>query len=48
MDTNPLPMAWDELEQPMAVNVGNPHLVFFVDDARRRRRSTRLGPRIET
>ncbi|NUQ18162.1 MAG: diaminopimelate epimerase [Sphingomonas sp.] len=33
MDTNPLPMAWDELEQPFAVNVGNPHLVFFVPDA---------------
>ena len=33
-DTNPLPMAWGELEQPFAVNVGNPHLVFFVPDAR--------------
>jgi diaminopimelate epimerase len=32
MDTAPLPMAWDRLEQPMAVNVGNPHLVFFVPD----------------
>ncbi|WP_265570647.1 diaminopimelate epimerase [Sphingomicrobium nitratireducens] len=29
--TNPLPLAWDELEAPDAVNVGNPHLVFFVD-----------------
>ena len=31
-DTNPLAMAWGELMQPMALNVGNPHLVFFVDD----------------
>ena len=34
MDTAALPMAWDELEHPMALNVGNPHLVFFVPDAR--------------
>ena len=32
MDTAELPMAWGELEKPFAVNVGNPHLVFFVDD----------------
>src|SRR6476660_1872539 len=32
MDTSTLPMGWDPLEHPMAVNVGNPHLVFFVDD----------------
>ena len=32
MDTAALPMAWDILEQPFAVNVGNPHLVFFVAD----------------
>ncbi len=32
MDTASLPLAWDGLEQPFAVNVGNPHLVFFVDD----------------
>jgi len=32
-DTARLPMAWDELEKPFAVNVGNPHLVFFVPDA---------------
>jgi diaminopimelate epimerase len=30
MDTTALPMAWDGLEHPAAVNVGNPHLVFFV------------------
>jgi diaminopimelate epimerase len=34
MDTAALPMAWDGLEQPFAVNVGNPHLVFFVPNAR--------------
>ena len=29
LDTNPLPMGWDVLIRPVAVNVGNPHLVFF-------------------
>jgi diaminopimelate epimerase len=33
MDTDLLPMAWEGLEQGQAINVGNPHLVFFVDDA---------------
>jgi diaminopimelate epimerase len=32
MDTGALPMAWDRLQHPMALKVGNPHLVFFVDD----------------
>jgi diaminopimelate epimerase len=32
MDTTALPMAWDGLERPQALNVGNPHLVFFVED----------------
>jgi diaminopimelate epimerase len=32
MDTNALPMAWDRLEHPQALSVGNPHVVFFVDD----------------
>jgi diaminopimelate epimerase len=32
MDTSALPMAWDVLEHPVALNVGNPHVVFFVDD----------------
>jgi len=45
-DTNPLPMAWDELENPIAVNVGNPHVVFFVPDAREIPLDE-LGPRIE-
>ncbi|MCA1749357.1 MAG: diaminopimelate epimerase [Parasphingopyxis sp.] len=46
LDTASLPVAWEELENPFAVNVGNPHLVFFVDDP-----ATvdlgRIGPEIE-
>jgi diaminopimelate epimerase len=33
MDTIDMPVGWDELERPMAVNVGNPHVIFFVDDS---------------
>jgi diaminopimelate epimerase len=32
MDTAALPMAWEGLEHPMALSVGNPHVVFFVGD----------------
>lgn len=46
MDTSALPMSWDGLGQPFAVNVGNPHLVFFVPDARDVPLEE-LGPRIE-
>jgi len=46
MDTAALPTAWDELGQPIALNVGNPHLVFFVDDVDAVP-LTDLGPRIE-
>ena len=46
MDTTALPLAWGPLEHPMALNVGNPHLVFFVPDAREVDLSE-LGPRIE-
>ena len=46
MDTAALPMAWNGLQQPFAVNVGNPHLVFFVPDAREVPLDE-LGPRIE-
>jgi diaminopimelate epimerase len=46
MDTAEMPVSWEELENPAAVNVGNPHLIFFVEDA-----DTidleRLGPIIE-
>ena len=46
MDTTALPMAWDEFSRPTAINVGNPHLVFFaeeIDEARLRV----VGPVIE-
>jgi diaminopimelate epimerase len=33
MDTLDLPVGWEGLERPVAVNVGNPHAVFFVADA---------------
>jgi diaminopimelate epimerase len=46
MDTSALPMAWDRLEKPFAVNVGNPHLIFFVPDAREVPLDE-LGPTIE-
>jgi diaminopimelate epimerase len=32
VDTTALPVGWGELEHPAAVNMGNPHLVFFVPD----------------
>jgi len=46
MDTTALPMGWGPLEKPMAVNVGNPHLIFFVPDARAIELAS-LGPSIE-
>jgi len=33
MDTDPMPVGWETLRDPAAVNVGNPHIVFFVEDA---------------
>jgi diaminopimelate epimerase len=47
IDTAAMPVGWEMLENPMAVNVGNPHLVFFVDDTVRVDLE-RLGPLIET
>jgi len=32
MDTAHLPLGWGPLDNPMALSVGNPHLVFFVPD----------------
>ncbi|HET7816030.1 MAG TPA: diaminopimelate epimerase [Sphingomicrobium sp.] len=46
MSTNPMPMAWGELEHPVALSVGNPHLVFFVPDVKAAELDE-LGPRIE-
>jgi diaminopimelate epimerase len=46
MDTHAMPLAWDGLEQPTAVNVGNPHVIFFVRDTDAVELD-RLGPEIE-
>ena len=46
MDTLSLPMGWGPLAKPMAVNVGNPHLVFFVADVKAIDLGS-LGPSIE-
>ena len=46
MDTHTLPVAWDTLDAPSAVNVGNPHVVFFVPDCSAVELD-RLGPEIE-
>jgi diaminopimelate epimerase len=32
MDTMDMPVSWEDLERPMAVNMGNPHAIFFVAD----------------
>ena len=46
MDTLAMPVAWDELAEPGAVDVGNPHVIFFVDDVDAISLE-RLGPKIE-
>lgn len=46
MDTASLPVAWEDLADPVAVNVGNPHLIFFVEDVAAVDLA-RLGPEIE-
>src|SRR5690606_198410 len=46
MDTLAMPVGWEELQNPAAVNVGNPHAVFFVDDVDAVDLSA-LGPVIE-
>lgn len=33
LDTAALPLAWEELREPAALSMGNPHLVFFVPDS---------------
>ncbi|CDO37232.1 diaminopimelate epimerase [Novosphingobium sp. KN65.2] len=47
MDTHSMPVGWDELTDPIAVNVGNPHVIFFVADPYAVDMD-RLGPLIET
>lgn len=46
MDTLTMPVGWEDLEAPSAVNVGNPHVVFFVPDCAAAE-VERLGPLIE-
>jgi diaminopimelate epimerase len=46
LDTLAMPVGWEELENPAAVNVGNPHVIFFVPDAGAVDLA-RLGPLIE-
>lgn len=46
MDTHHMPVAWDALDIPTALNVGNPHIVFFVPDCGAVALE-RLGPEIE-
>jgi diaminopimelate epimerase len=46
MDTLAMPVAWEALESPVAVNVGNPHAIFFVPDCAAVELD-RLGPEIE-
>jgi diaminopimelate epimerase len=46
MDTAKLPLAWGPLEHPMALSVGNPHLVFFVPDEKAIDLNS-IGPSIE-
>ena len=47
MDTLHLPVGWEDLADPVAVNVGNPHVIFFVADCAAVDLA-RLGPLIET
>jgi diaminopimelate epimerase len=47
MDTSSLPLDWGaELKNGFAVNVGNPHVIFFVDDPKKIELDQR-GPEIE-
>lgn len=47
MDTLVMPTSWEDLPPPSAVNVGNPHIVFFMDSWDGVN-FDRLGPLIET
>ncbi|MFN3620809.1 diaminopimelate epimerase [Sphingorhabdus sp.] len=46
MDTRSIPVGWLELENPMAVNMGNPHVVFFVENVNNVDLA-QIGPNIE-
>jgi diaminopimelate epimerase len=47
MDTLHMSASWENLPPPVAVNVGNPHVIFFVDDLDAVD-TARLGALIET
>jgi diaminopimelate epimerase len=47
MDTAAMPVGWEELETPFGVNMGNPHVVFFVERSPDELPLERLGPLIE-
>ncbi|WP_166036913.1 diaminopimelate epimerase [Sphingosinicella sp. YJ22] len=46
METAPMPVGWEDLHNPIAVNVGNPHVVFLLEDSSAIDLA-RLGPLIE-
>lgn len=46
MDTAHLPVGWEDLADPAAVSMGNPHIIFFVEDSAAVDLE-RLGPLIE-
>jgi diaminopimelate epimerase len=46
MDTLTMPVGWEDLTDPVAVNVGNPHVIFFVEDTDAVDLA-RIGPEIE-
>ena len=46
MDTAAMPVGWEDLHNPIAVNVGNPHVVFLMEDSSAVDLA-RLGPLIE-
>ncbi len=46
MDTLSMPVGWGDLQNPSAVNVGNPHVIFFVEDIEAVALD-RVGPEIE-
>lgn len=46
MDSAAMPVSWEILTDPFAVNVGNPHVIFFVPDSEAVPLD-RLGPLIE-
>jgi diaminopimelate epimerase len=47
MDTAAMPVGWAELQRPFAVRIGNPHVVFFIEDVDQVDLA-QLGPQIET